>query len=605
MNRPVDGLFESWQKIADTGDEASYPAAWLTRLVHAAGGVEAAVLVLGEANVGPFRPVALWPDEGSCPQELAVACERVMETRLALTARGERHLVVAQPVLHEGQLYGVLACAVDAGQGPGELKRCLDWSLGWLLLHIQRGLHGEPAALRERLLTTLDLSMLALGEQKAAAATQAVLTEMAVRLNCDRVSVGFAKGALVHFAALSHAADTARRVDLTHALEAAMNEAAEQGERILLSEAVLRSTGDSPVICREHERLLRNFGTATVLSVPFAVDEEKHGVFVFEWAAEAPPEESDLAEGLAVILGRVLLDKRHADRGFWQRLRDFAREEKRRLIGPLHGERKLIAGLVAFVVIFFTLAHGDHRVAAQSSLEGGVRRQIVAPYDGFVATAQARAGQQVEAGALLATLDDRDLRLETQRWASQQEQYNRQAADAEAQSNLAQIQIALAQTRQAAAQRELSESQLERSRVVAPFAGVITAGDLSQQLGGAVKKGQTLFEIAPLDSYRIVLEVEEADISWLNVGQKGKLVVTALPGEQFAFTTSLVTPVAKAREGRNFFRVEATLDEFSPRLRPGMEGIAKVVVGERRLIWIWTHAFFDWLRLQTWMWLGV
>ena len=36
---------------------------------------------------------------------------------------------------------------------------------------------------------------------------------------------------------------------------------------------------------------------------------------------------------------------------------------------------------------------------------------------------------------------------------------------------------------------------------------------------------------------------------------------------------------------------------------PGVEGVAKVVVGERRLIWIWTHEAVEWLRLKLWAWL--
>jgi hypothetical protein len=35
------------------------------------------------------------------------------------------------------------------------------------------------------------------------------------------------------------------------------------------------------------------------------------------------------------------------------------------------------------------------------------------------------AGHVVKAGAELATLDDRDMRLEAQRWASQQQQYQK------------------------------------------------------------------------------------------------------------------------------------------------------------------------------------
>ena len=60
--------------------------------------------------------------------------------------------------------------------------------------------------------------------------------------------------------------------------------------------------------------------------------------------------------------------------------------------------------------------------------------------------------------------------------------------------------------------------------------------------------------------------------------------------------------VSVVEEGRNYFRVEAQLTEDTGRLRPGMAGIGKVAVGERQLIWIWTHTFVDWLRLELWAW---
>jgi hypothetical protein len=61
-------------------------------------------------------------------------------------------------------------------------------------------------------------------------------------------------------------------------------------------------------------------------------------------------------------------------------------------------------------------------------------------------------------------------------------------------------------------------------------------------------------------------------------------------------------PSCHCRRGKNFFRVEAGLDEISDRLRPGMEGVAKIQIGERLLAWIWTHRIIDWFRLWFWSW---
>jgi hypothetical protein len=42
------------------------------------------------------------------------------------------------------------------------------------------------------------------------------------------------------------------------------------------------------------------------------------------------------------------------------------------------------------------------------------------------------------------------------------------------------------------------------------------------------------------------------------------------------------------------------MDLQSDLLHPGMEGVAKIEVGSRKLIWIWSRRLVDWLRLWTW-----
>ena len=59
----------------------------------------------------------------------------------------------------------------------------------------------------------------------------------------------------------------------------------------------------------------------------------------------------------------------------------------------------------------------------------------------------------------------------------------------------------------------------------------------------------------------------------------------------------------RTKQGKNTFRVEARLLESHDRLRPGMKGVAKIEIGPRRKIWIWTHEAFDWLRLALWNWM--
>jgi multidrug resistance efflux pump len=187
---------------------------------------------------------------------------------------------------------------------------------------------------------------------------------------------------------------------------------------------------------------------------------------------------------------------------------------------------------------------------------------------------------------------------------SQRDQYNRQYREAMGKRERAQAQIVSAQIAQAEAQLGLIEEQLERTVMTAPFDGFIVSGDLSQRLGSPVERGQVLFQVAPLDSYRVVLQVDERDIAHVSTGQRGELTVSSIPGERFGFEVRKITPVNTAREGGNFFRVEAALlAEPGARLRPGMQGVGKIYVDERKLVWVWTRGFVDWLRLWIWSWL--
>src|SRR4029078_4929554 len=109
----------------------------------------------------------------------------------------------------------------------------------------------------------------------------------------------------------------------------------------------------------------------------------------------------------------------------------------------------------------------------------------------------------------------RDLRLEQTRWSSELEQAERKYRVALAEQDRAAMAVLAAQVNQAEAQLQLVEARLARSSVAAPFDGVVVSGDLSQLLGTPVEQGKVLFEVAPLDRYRVILEVDERDIGYL------------------------------------------------------------------------------------------
>jgi multidrug resistance efflux pump len=203
----------------------------------------------------------------------------------------------------------------------------------------------------------------------------------------------------------------------------------------------------------------------------------------------------------------------------------------------------------------------------------------------------------------LAELDDKDLKLEVQRWKAEYAQLLQEKRKALASFDRAEIALIDAKLEQARAQVDLTTTKLGRTRIEAPIDGVVISGDLSQKLGTPVQQGVVLFEIAPLSSYRVILKLDERDIRHVEIGQSGHLLLSGRVEEALPFKVSKITSVSSIEDGRNLFKAEGLLDEAIVGIRPGMEGVGKVDVDDRPLISIWTRRLNDWARLFFWRWM--
>jgi hypothetical protein len=355
-----------------------------------------------------------------------------------------------------------------------------------------------------------------------------------------------------------------------------------------------------------HADSARLLSVAAILSVPVRHEAQTIGVLTFERNTGPPFDagERELATAIGVMLGPVWAAQRRDERGCFGRLADTLREGLREAAGPGSPGLKLGVFLLALFLALSAWWTTDHRVSARTVVEGSTQLSAVAPFEGFIAQAMVRAGDTVRKGQPLARLDDRDLRLEHSRWTAEREQLIRRWQVSQALGDRAAMGVLAAQIRQAEAQRALADERIVRAVLTAPFDGVVVSGDLSQQIGSPVETGKLLFEIAPLHGYRVMLEVDDRDIARLALRQSGELVLSGLPGLALPIEVRRITPVAVQRDGRNVFAVEASITQPAPAgLRPGMEGIGKVTVGQRSLLWIWTHGLIDWLRLSLWTWL--
>ncbi len=611
-NQSYEGEEDLWRQFAEATTVKTFCQSWLSLQCHILKGIRSALVVLGTPDQGPFTPAAVWPSPNFNVKHLIGAAERSLKERRGLLMKtdssysAESLLIeshhIAYPIEVSGRIHGVVVLEVDqrSAHEVQEIMRQLHWGSSWLEVILRRADSTKATETNERLRMVLDLLTSAVEHGSFRPAAMAFVTSLATKLECDRVSLGFKHRNKLNVSALSHTANFAKQMNLIRAIGSAMDEAIDQRAVIVYP----IPPNATPLVTRAHAELSRQHGAGTICTIPLETDQKSFGGLTFERSVDRffDQETIELCETVAGLIGPILDTKRREDRWLITKAGEAFTQQLKKLFGAGHLVVKMGAvALVAFVA-FFYFAKGDYRITAPTALEGTVQRVVCAPFNGYISEAAARAGDIVREGELLCLLDDRDLKLEDLKWSTQREQLLKEYREAMAKHDRAQVQIIKAKIDQAEAQLSLLNEQLTRTKVVAPFYGVVMKGDLSQSLGAPVERGQVLFEVAPLESYRVIVEVDERDITDVAIGQHGEFVVPSMPGDAFPLVIEKITPVSTAKEGRNYFRVEAQLKDVSERLRPGMEGVAKVDIDRRKLIWIWTHEAIDWVRLKVWAW---
>lgn len=592
----------AWAALAGADSAEALCRAWLAVLCQLVPGVQVGLLLLQDAQ-GSYVPAAAWP-EGTELARLADIARECLATRSGVRRQHEGHPTqLAYPLASGSALHGavVLELLDDSPEALKRSARLTHWGAGWMAeLFAQRELTQARQRLDESAFL-FEVSLATLAEPDFRQAGLTLVNKLAARFGCHQVQLALATGPRLDTTAVSHSAWFDERANLTALARAAMTESFDQRAPVTWPEA----PGDDTRLLRmAHARYAADSGSLALASQPLALGAAPpFAVLLFERNTPFQPAELQGMALLASVLAPVLEHKHARDESLLHHARRSLRHAAARLTDASHPGLKLGAGVLALLVLVAALVPVEHRVSAPAIVEGAVQRAAVVPFEGFLREAPARAGDTVKAGQVLARMDDRELQLEKVRWETELEMAQRKEREAMAQADRVNQRLSAAQANQARAQLDLTLSKLSRVALVAPFDAVVVKGDLSQQLGAPLEMGKTLFELAPLASWRVMLKVDERDIARVQPGQGGELVLTGAPGQRWRFKLKSVTPVSVVEEGRNYFRAEAELEgQEGVKLKPNMEGVAKVVVGERSLLWVWTHRFTDWLRLALWQW---
>jgi RND family efflux transporter MFP subunit len=588
---------------------------WLSMQCQMLGGVSAAILVQTTFGVSP-KIVAKWPNAAANNAALREALKQVLDKkRLHLEPGGDGHFIVGQPLVIEGESWGVLLLHLqlnDKKELPTVLKN-LKLGQYWLQFLLQQPDETPPSAVvpiidkNSASPALLQLSASLLKENSLQETAISLVNLLAGFLQATRVSLGLRHAKNIELEAISFSANFDKRTQAMQAISEAMAEAMEQGAAIDFSptqvaDPVPDSESTLPVLIkRAHQQLQQQQQLQSVHSLLVRNGDLIIGVLTIELDKQTlltDDQRSFLQQALH-FAGAIIALRQQVGASVWQGLKQRTAQRLERWFGEDSWRGKIIATLLLIFVVALFVPF-DYRVSADVTLQATEKYLVVSPQDGYLGKISARPGDSVKKGAALAQLNDEDLRLERQKLASQVQQYRQAYDTALANSDRVAAAIASAQMDQASIQLRLIDQQLQRTQLIAPMDGIIVSDDISQTQGAPVKQGDVLFEIAAAQGFLVQLFIDERDIAAVQSGQEGQVKFSSLPGDVFAVRVKSLTPISEVREGRNYFRVDAELVRERDVLRPGMTGTGKLTAGRRALGWIWFHDLWHWLRLTLW-----
>lgn len=550
-----------------------------------------------------LQSITSWPNEAQISSMLTTIAKNTIKSASGGVKKSidDGSLVadyIAHPLVQKGKTLGVvvLALSVRSDQQCQAVLQLLQWGTVFLDKIIERN-HATSAD--DATLALNAVALLSMNEPMPVSGYH-FCNFIADNFDCSRVELGLCKGLQVHVLSLSHQLHFDRRIERVRQVEFAMEESIEQNQNIIFPTSPLEKTS----IIHTHTKQLLNDKNSSVCSIILRDNERPIGVLTLVSNHNGYFNDEVIKRLVTITDSAASVIRLNISNTLpvWKKIRNSFKNQLLQLIGPGYFRSKIITVVMVIAIVLLTILQTDRVITAKAVVEGKIQQAIVAPFSSYIATADARAGDLVEQDQILATLDDRDLQLEYDKWSSERDKQVKEYHYALAIRDRAKISILRAGIAQTDAQLESVEQQLQHTQLKAPFSGLLVSGDWSQALGTPIERGQLLFEVIPAKNYRVTLQVDEHDVATLVAGQQANLRLTGLSDQLIQLQLSQIFPVASVTQGSNNFRVESEIIAAPEGLRPGMQGTAKIVVGQGSLLSVWTDSLISRLRLWAWSW---
>ena len=202
--------------------------------------------------------------------------------------------------------------------------------------------------------------------------------------------------------------------------------------------------------------------------------------------------------------------------------------------------------------------------------------------EGQIASIPFKEGQKVSPGELLVQLDDRETAASLQEAQAdlsyaRAEHARRQNLFAQRVVSKQELERARADMDRLAAHVEVMRARLAKTRITAPFAGIVGARRVSP--GQVVKVGEELVNLEAMDPLKLEFEMPERYLPRIAVGQAVDLKVTAFPDRKFTGELYFIDP--RVSQTNRSLKAKARVPNAEGLLRPGMFANVELLIQEK------------------------
>jgi putative peptide zinc metalloprotease protein len=253
-------------------------------------------------------------------------------------------------------------------------------------------------------------------------------------------------------------------------------------------------------------------------------------------------------------------------------------------------------------------------VASDFTLEPGSDVHVRAVVPGMVSRVLVHEGDRVEAGQLLALLENPGVttgkRMVGQElaWASARVRTGQESPETK---NPA---AAIRERKRLEEEFEVAERKASELELRAPHEGIVATPNVDQKAGEYLYAGDELCRIVDRDTMKARILVRDWELDKVQAGTGVRMKVAAFPFRTYSGRVEQILPAAASdqpvvhpqrqerlgQELSNYFGVVVDFPNSDGSLREGMTGIAKMYGGRSPLAWKLGRDWWRWVRSQVW-----